>query len=95
MSLIPFVSPYESVPVVPKEQVREKVTTHSPATLAETISIKQAVEELETSMIQQALTVCRHNQRKAASYLGLTYDQFRGKIRKYGAVVLEQNGAID
>jgi psp operon transcriptional activator len=53
------------------------------------ISIKQAVEDLEKDMIRQALIICRHNQRKAAAYLGLTYDQFRGKIRKYGPAVSE------
>ncbi len=52
-------------------------------------SLKQAVEELESTMISEALTVCRYNQRKAAAHLGLTYDQFRGKIRKYGATVQE------
>jgi DNA-binding NtrC family response regulator len=51
------------------------------------ISIKQAVEDLEKDMIRQALINCRHNQRKAAAHVGLTYDQFRGKIRKYGPAV--------
>ncbi len=42
-------------------------------------------------MIYKALKACRFNQRKAAADLGLTYDQFRGKIRKYGTVFFQQN----
>lgn len=91
----PFVSPYESVPVAPREQVRKIVGSNTPAIPKETVSIKQAVEELETSMLQEALAICRYNQRKAALYLGLTYDQFRGKVRKYGTAVLEQDAGID
>mgnify|MGYP002632045056 CR=1 FL=1 len=91
----PFVSPYESVPVAPREQVRKMVGSNTRAIPKETVSIKQAVEELETSMLQEALAICRYNQRKAALYLGLTYDQFRGKVRKYGTAVLEQDAGID
>ena len=52
--------------------------------------MKKAVAELEQDMMRQALTGCRHNQRKAAERLGLSYDQFRGKLRKYGNAVLVQ-----
>jgi psp operon transcriptional activator len=34
-------------------------------------------------MLKRALEKARYNQRKAAAYLGLTYDQFRGLYRKY------------
>lgn len=88
----PFVSPYESVPVAVEEHFRENTGANFPATGTESVSIKQAVEELERTMIRQALIICHHNQRKAAVHLGLTYDQFRGKIRKYGTAVLEQVG---
>lgn len=88
----PFVSPYEPVPVAVKELARENTAKQPSAAGTETFSIKQAVEELEKSMMRHALTSCRHNQRKAAARLGLTYDQFRGKLRKYGATVLEQTG---
>jgi psp operon transcriptional activator len=90
----PFVSPYESVPMAAKEKVREMSGTNSPIQ-TETVSIKEAVEELETSMMKQALVACRYNQRKAALQLGLTYDQFRGKIRKYGTAILEQANEVD
>ena len=76
--------------MVDEEQVSDKMTSSFPAGQTQAVSIKQAVEKLERAMIHQALTTCRYNQRKAAEYLGLTYDQFRGKIRKYGTAVLEQ-----
>jgi psp operon transcriptional activator len=34
-------------------------------------------------MVEEALKSARYNQRKAASILGLTYDQFRGLYRRY------------
>ena len=85
----PFVSPYESVSMADEAHLREKNDTNFLDEGMQASSIKQAVENMEKSMIRKALTNCRHNQRKAARQLGLTYDQFRGKIRKYGAAVLE------
>ncbi len=50
--------------------------------------LKQAVEDLEVRLIQEALEESRYNQRKAAAMLGLTYHQFRGMLRKYkGGIV--------
>lgn len=45
--------------------------------------LPEAVRELEMRMLKQALQKARYNQRRAAEYLGLTYDQFRGLYRKY------------
>ena len=44
---------------------------------------KDAVRELELTMLTNALKKGQYNQKKAASLLGLTYDQFRGLKRKY------------
>jgi psp operon transcriptional activator len=41
------------------------------------------VENLEVSLLQEALEESRYSQRKAAGMLGLTYHQFRGMLRKY------------
>lgn len=87
----PFVSPYMSshgesiVPAVPEEA---RHNTHDPFEVTEGYgdipgSFNKAVEKFELFLIGNALKVSRHNQKKAASYLGLSYDQFRGKIRKY------------
>jgi psp operon transcriptional activator len=47
--------------------------------------LKQAVENLERSLLKEALEESRYNQRKAAAMLGLTYHQLRGMLRKYKA----------
>ncbi len=91
----PFVSPYEPLaPPVEEQTGAEEIVPHANEE-SELVSIKMAVEKLEKTMISQALKTCRYNQRKAAARLGLTYDQFRGKIRKYRLNVLQQNGGSD
>jgi DNA-binding NtrC family response regulator len=42
------------------------------------------VEAFERAICAQALERARYNQREAAAALGLTYDQFRQRKRKYG-----------
>lgn len=44
---------------------------------------KEAVGELECYLVSKALSTCRFNQKKAAQRLGLSYDQFRGLLKKY------------
>ncbi len=48
-----------------------------------TINLKEAVRDFEVAAIRQALTAAKHNQRKAAELLSLTYDQLRGYLKKY------------
>lgn len=86
----PFVSPYESIQAedgLGENHVAKTYQIPIPSDPVGSSSIKQAVENLEIKMIRQALTIYRYNQKKAAAYLGLTYDQLRGKIRKYGPAV--------
>ncbi|GAB4333665.1 MAG: phage shock protein operon transcriptional activator [Candidatus Abyssubacteria bacterium] len=45
--------------------------------------LAEVVREVELSLLRNALAGARHNQRKAAKSLGLTYHQFRGLYRKY------------
>ena len=56
-------------------------------------SMKEAVWSLKLRMVEAALKSARYNQRKAASILGLTYDQFRGLYRRYrkSGITLEEN----
>jgi psp operon transcriptional activator len=57
-----------------------------PAALIDPLSslpLKEAVAQLQLNRLQEALQHTRYNQRKAAIYLGLTYDQFRGLRRKF------------
>ncbi len=46
-------------------------------------SLPDAVRDLEIRMLRAALDRSRHNQKKAARLLGLTYHQFRGLYRKH------------
>jgi psp operon transcriptional activator len=52
-------------------------------------TFEEAVRELETQLVGDALKQTKFNQRKAADLLGLTYHQFRGLYRKYGAEIEE------
>ena len=47
------------------------------------INLKEEVREYEVASINTALDEARHNQRRAAKLLGLTYHQFRGYLKKY------------
>jgi psp operon transcriptional activator len=47
------------------------------------IDLKEQVQAFETDLITRALAQARHNQRRAADLLGLTYDQLRGYLKKY------------
>ena len=47
-------------------------------------NLKEQVQDFEVAMIQDALQQCQFNQRKTADLLGLSYDQLRGYLRKYG-----------
>ncbi|HYQ59608.1 MAG TPA: phage shock protein operon transcriptional activator [Desulfatiglandales bacterium] len=53
--------------------------------------LKKAVENLEVSLLQEALEESRYSQRKAAALLGLTYHQFRGMLRKYKAQLSQKS----
>jgi psp operon transcriptional activator len=48
---------------------------------------KAAVAGFEVRLLREALHQHRHQQRAAASALGLTYDQFRGLYRKHRAAL--------
>ena len=47
------------------------------------IDLKQSVQSYEIQLIEQALTQAKHNQRKAAELLQVTYHQLRGYLKKY------------
>jgi psp operon transcriptional activator len=45
--------------------------------------LTQRLIDLETDLLEAALEKARYNQRVAADLLGLSYHQFRGKLRKF------------
>ena len=42
------------------------------------------VQRMEQQLLREALAENGHNQRRTAQSLGLSYDQLRGMVRKYG-----------
>ncbi|MFH2091555.1 MAG: phage shock protein operon transcriptional activator [Pseudomonadota bacterium] len=48
------------------------------------ISFKEAMGKIEIYLVTQALEETRYNQKQAARKLGVTYDQFRGILRRHG-----------
>ena len=46
--------------------------------------LTQRLRDTERSLLQAALDKSRFNQRLAADLLSLSYDQFRGKLKKHG-----------
>ncbi len=79
----PFVSPY--FPVLKKAS--EKSVPEAEDTAEKEIDIspgfKNLVSAYEQQLLKQALAAARYNQKRSAALLGLTYDQFRGLLRKY------------
>lgn len=88
----PFVSPFR--PHVRSEEgeggrlveeAKEDMDAQNAVTLG---PLKPAVRQLEQTFLRQALVKTQFNQKKAAELLGLTYDQFRGLLKKYRDKVL-------
>lgn len=44
---------------------------------------KQSIQDEEVNRINSALELCKFNQKKTAEFLGMTYHQLRGYLRKY------------
>jgi psp operon transcriptional activator len=51
--------------------------------------LKQSIQNEEVRRIKSAMEQCRFNQKKTAEFLGMTYHQLRGYLRKYD---LTENG---
>ncbi len=47
------------------------------------LNLKETIRGVEIDLVNKAMTANQFNQRKAAAALGLTYDQFRGYLKKY------------
>jgi psp operon transcriptional activator len=62
---------------------REPPGPSGPSALAAPVDLEEAVAALEVRLLREALQAEKHNQTRAARRLGLTYHQFRGRLRKY------------
>jgi psp operon transcriptional activator len=96
----PFLSPYRPEETkAPAENSSETTTTAEPNTrgLSEPVQhtlpvdLKLASASLEIELIQQAMLEAKHNQRKAAELLQLTYHQLRGYLKKYELLKSDDN----
>jgi len=76
ISFDPFASPWrpgEAKPAMPDS---------NPAP-SEAYDFKEFIQDREIELLKSALEQCRFNQKKTAEFLGLTYHQLRGYLRKY------------
>ena len=81
LALDPFDSPYRLAP--PPASRRQVAATPKRAPLLPT-DLKKRLADQESELLEAALDKARFNQRLAADLLGLSYHQFRGKLRKFG-----------
>ena len=56
----------------------------------EPYDFKQNIQDEEKRLIKNAMEKCRFNQKKTAEFLGMTYHQLRGYLRKYGLTESEE-----
>ena len=79
LAIDPFDSPFRLAQV---ETVSPQ-TAVSPLPPLLPTDLQQRLNDTETDLLRAALEKARFNQRMAADLLGLSYHQFRGKLRKY------------
>ena len=79
----PVSDPSPEHPETPNPAAETQVTPPARQAPAWPVDLKQLVQELEIDTIRAALEKARHNQRRAADLLSLTYHQLRGYLKKY------------
>ncbi len=83
----PFDSPWRlgtpASSAVAREKAAKQTAEEGPDPAAGPYDFKAEVERLERRLLEGALRANRFNQRRTAEYLGLTYHQLRGYLRKY------------
>ncbi len=88
VSIDPFESPFRPAPDAAAGQGLggNALAQQLPANL------KESVARFEVGLVEAAMRQARHNQRKAAELVGLTYHQFRGYLRKHGLQPKDDSG---
>ncbi len=81
----PFASPFrpQSDVAITNKQIEQRAPENSPSW---PVDLKQVTKDHERTLINSALSEAKHNQRKAAELLGLSYHQLRGYLKKYTLV---------
>lgn len=78
ISFDPFDSPWR--PGAKRAQNERAANAYAPT---ETYDFKEYIQRREVELLTAALEQCRFNQKKTAEFLGMTYHQLRGYLRKY------------
>jgi len=73
----PFDSPWR-----PQPESEDPADASDPLP-SEPYDFKEYIQEREIELLTSALQQCRFNQKKTAEFLGMTYHQLRGYLRKY------------
>jgi len=73
----PFASPWR-----PRPESETQASAADPLP-SEPYDFKEYIQEREIELLTSALEQCRFNQKKTAEFLGMTYHQLRGYLRKY------------
>jgi len=73
----PFESPWRPLGTSNEENPERSTLPHEP------YDFKGVIQEEEKYRIKNAMELCRFNQKKTAEFLGMTYHQLRGYLRKY------------
>ena len=92
----PFASPWRPGVNASTQAEGLPVATSSGQTSTSTtfpLDLKEQLKTFEVDLVTQALDMAKHNQRKAAELLGLTYHQLRGVIKKYDLLSEEDSAA--
>lgn len=83
----PFNSPYR--PKAPKADTASEPQTSAEAVPMETrgpFDLKEVIAAQEEALLRAALEAAKHNQKAAAQYSGMGYEQFRHLAKKYGVI---------
>jgi psp operon transcriptional activator len=79
----PFASPFRPTEDSETQPLTNDITA---ASISLPVDFKAHIGAYEVMLIEQAMAQVKHNQRKAADLLGLTYHQLRGYLKKYELV---------
>lgn len=95
--LDPFASPYRvsAAPTVSQSTGVERAPLSALAALPFSTGdlpcdFKEEAARFEKQVLENALDACRHNQKAVAAHLGLTYNQLRNSLRKYGLLPTQE-----
>jgi len=74
----PFQSPWR-----PQSPAKETKAADAGRLPQAPYDFKEYLQQYEIELLRSALKQCRYNQKKTAEFLGMTYHQLRGYLRKY------------